>query len=168
MERWEKTYIIKYNATPKNGKPFVINEILARLYTFSRCRVRVGLVEGKCDFTSLWHDDIFIFLLPTTTTFFRASKNIISFKRCVSKELIRDFTSSLTYPVGSFSLKDSWWMHVLCWLQLLITKRWNFLCRKVYFSSKLHLKAWWSSSRTFYGSNGFYATTFNWMPWPLS
>lgn len=41
----EKTYIIKYNATPKNGKPFVINEILARLYTFPRCRVRVGLVE---------------------------------------------------------------------------------------------------------------------------
>ena len=60
---------------------------LARLYTFPG--VGGGIGCRKCDFTSLRHDDIFIFLLPT----FLFDLEPLSFKakRFVSKELIRDF-----------------------------------------------------------------------------
>lgn len=86
--RERKKRIIMYNATTKNGKPFVINETRSSVYISRRLGGGIGC--RKCDFTSLRHDDIFIFLLPAT---FILRSKALSFKakRCASKELIWDF-----------------------------------------------------------------------------
>lgn len=79
---------IMYNATPKNGKPFVINETRSSIH-FSTASSK-GLV-GENVISPPRYDTMMIF---SYFTYFPV-RNIFSLKRCVSSKLIRDFLKNV-------------------------------------------------------------------------